>query len=232
MLKRMSKKAKTIWAIVIAVVVIGAIGSAIGGGSDGKDAASAPTTMAGFVLPDYTGKSLKIAVDELTAAGIKYKATDTVNGKTVIDPANWDIESHGPAAGAAVAEGATVSFNVSKPGAAEAKASKDAAKVAADAKASEEAAKKALEPTETSTGLEALYAQSACETYAKDTFPFGVKMHWVVGKLAERIENDQWFLKVEATVTNAYGAKEKGVNVECFVGGTNDKPVVNEFNAY
>jgi hypothetical protein len=40
-----------------------------------------------------------------------------------------------------------------------------------------------------------------------------------VGRRATRIENDKWFLKVEADVTNAYNA-EAAVNVECVVGGT------------
>jgi len=228
MLKNMSKKAKLIWGAVILVLVIGTIGNIAGGGNDqpadqagSKTVAKAPTEDAAFVLPDYTGKTLDIAAKDMADHGVVVKSVNTVDGKLVLALSNWQIESHTPAAGASVAKGGTVTFNVSKPGAAEAKASAEAA-----------APKEAAKPTKTSTGLEATYAISACESYAKDQFPYGVKMHWIVGKLAEEIKDDQWFLKVESDVTNAFNAKEKGVNVECFVSGTNDAPVVTEFNAY
>lgn len=84
----------------------------------------------------------------------------------------------------------------------------------------------------TDSGLEGLYAQTACDLYAKRAFPYGVKMHWIVGKLAEDIRADEVFMKVEATVTNQYGAKLKGVNVECYVSGTNDNPKVTDFLYY
>jgi hypothetical protein len=84
----------------------------------------------------------------------------------------------------------------------------------------------------TSGGLTATTAQVACDNYANQQFPYGYRPHWIVGVLAEEIQNDRWFLKVEADITDEYGAKAKGVNVECFVSGTAGAPVVDEFNAY
>lgn len=83
----------------------------------------------------------------------------------------------------------------------------------------------------TSSGLTASPAQAACNRRGGDEFPFGFRGHWIVGKLAEEIVDDRWFLKVEATVTNQFGAKRR-VNVECFVGGRDDAPVVETFLAY
>lgn len=86
----------------------------------------------------------------------------------------------------------------------------------------------------TTGGLTGLYAQTACDRAAEQMFPYGVKMHWVVGKLAEeyRPDTDDWYLKVTATVTNEYGAQMKGVNVECYVTGSNEKPEIVDFVYY
>lgn len=221
--------------------------SACGSGAVDSSAGSSPTATNvvadEFTLPNYAGKTLDIATAEMKANGITVKSVDTVDDKTVLSPKNWVIGTHDPAAGAIVTKGATVTFMVSKPGAAEAKAETEKAAAAATAevkKAAVEAtanseiavAEAAAPPKATTLGLEALEAQTACTKYAKEQFPFGVKMHWVLGQLAEEIQGDQWFLKVEATVTNAYGAKEKGVNVECLVAGTNEVAIVTAFNAY
>lgn len=84
----------------------------------------------------------------------------------------------------------------------------------------------------TDAGLTGTYAQAACDMYAQREFPYGVKVHWIVGKLAEEVRTDEIFMKVEATVTNQYGAKMKGVNLECYVSGTNDNPKVTDFLYY
>jgi hypothetical protein len=231
MLKKMSKKAKLIWGGAILIVLIGIIGNLAGGGTEknNDDQAAAKTVAttapAAFVLPDYTGKTLDVAMAEMTAHGVTAKSVDTVDGKTVFSPKNWTIESHSPSAGTSVAKGETVTFNVSKPGAAEAKAT-------AEAEASKAAAEKAKTPTETSLGLDWSTASVACDHVGEDQFKYGFKAHWMVGEIAKRIESDEWFLKVEADITNAFGAKAKGVTIECRVGGTEEAPVVTEFNAY
>jgi len=229
MLKKMSKKAKLIWGAVALLVVIGIIGNISGGGKGqpaDQAAVKAPAvTEAAFVLPDYTGKTLDVAAKDLTDHGIVLESVNTVDGKLVLALSNWQIESHQPAAGASVAKGETVTFNVSKPGAAEAKASAEAA-------AAKAAAEKAKTPTETSLGLDSSTASVACDHVGEDQFRYGFKAHWLLGSIAKRIEDDQWFLKATADVTNEYGAKAKGLTIECRVGGTEDAPVVTEFNAY
>jgi hypothetical protein len=178
----------------------------------------------GLTLPDYKGKTLDVAVDELTEAGVLYEANDAVNGKVVILPKNWTIDSYTPAAGAAVRTGDKVTFQVHKPQ----KVSTPAAAPASSTPAADPTAE--AEKT-TSTGLQAVSAEIACDMYGENEFRYGYKPHWLVGRLATRIENDKWFLKVEADVTNAYNA-EAAVNVECVVGGTDDLPVVESFISY
>lgn len=224
-------------------LLLSACGSDVADPSSKSETSAAAIVAEGFTLPDYAGKTLDIAMTDMKANDITAKSVDTVDDKSVLSPKNWVIETHEPAAGTIVAKGGTVTFKVSKPGAAEAKKEADKASTAAKAEgekaaaaakvdAEKSAAEAAAKPTATSTGLEVAEARTACEAYAKEQFPFGVKMHWIIGRLAEEIQEDQWFLKVEATVTNAYGAKEKGVNVECLVAGTKDVGIVSAFNAY
>lgn len=85
--------------------------------------------------------------------------------------------------------------------------------------------------TATTSGLTANMAQAACNAYGQQAFPYGWDPHWIIGRLAEEIIDDRWFLKVEADLTNQYNA-ERSFDVECFVGGTNEAPIVEQFNAY
>lgn len=171
--------------------------------------ASTPSAATAFTLPDYKGQTLDVAAKDLAAHGIKLEAVDMVDAKAVVSKKNWTVDSYDPAAGSAVEKGSTVTFQVFKPKAEDSSAGADA----------------------TSLGLGASYAQAACNDRAKSEFPFGYKPHWILGQLAEEIQNDKWFLKVEADVKNAYNA-EQSLNVECTVGGTNDRPVVESFSAY
>ncbi|MGW9167347.1 hypothetical protein [Agromyces sp. NPDC055658] len=87
-------------------------------------------------------------------------------------------------------------------------------------------------PTATSTGLTATYAQAACDAAITDyLYPDAWNPAWVLGKLAEQIEDDRWFLKVEGEVESAAGG-ELQVNAECYVSGTNEAPVVDIVNVY
>lgn len=188
----------------------------------------APTTVAaqrvgGLKLPDYKGKTLDVAKDELKKAGILTEAT-AVNGKAVLVARNWTILSHTPAAGTEVEAGSTVTFHVHKP----AKESTPAIAPTSSGPAADPTPE--AEKT-TSRGLRAVSAQVACDMYAEREFRYGYDPHWILGKLAEQILDDQWYLKVEADVTNAYNA-EAAVNIECYVGGTDEAPVVESFIWY
>lgn len=176
--------------------------------------ASAPPSSqeaAGFMLPDYVGKTLDIAASELLKNGILYDAKDAVNGKAVLSPKNWTVLSSNPGPGSVVKSGEKVTFQVHKPG---------------EPKASEPPAE-----ATTSTGLDETTAQAACDIYGDNEFPYGWDPHWILGKQPAQLVDDRWLLKVEADVTNQFNAEAK-MTVECTVGGTKDRPDVESFLAY
>lgn len=89
------------------------------------------------------------------------------------------------------------------------------------------AAKAALE-----SKLDPAYAWEAVERYGSSLYPYGFKLHWVIGKLAEEPEDENtWYLKAEATVTNAFNADVK-LNCEARVTGTTDNPQIVSFDVY
>jgi len=77
------------------------------------------------------------------------------------------------------------------------------------------------------------HAWQAVQAYGKVKYPYGFTLHWIMGKLAERPQDaNTWFLKASCDVTNAYGAKEKGLDCEAEVTGTTDNPKVISFMVY
>ncbi|MCL1796790.1 MAG: zinc ribbon domain-containing protein [Eggerthellaceae bacterium] len=81
--------------------------------------------------------------------------------------------------------------------------------------------------------LDVYYAWAAAESYGKSLYPYGFKLHYIVGKLAETPEDENtWFLKATCDVTNAYGAKMKNVVCEAKVTGTSDNPEIVYFIVY
>ena len=78
--------------------------------------------------------------------------------------------------------------------------------------------------------LESGKAWVAVKNYGEAAYPYGFKLHYLVGQLAQEAENkNTWYLKAECTVTNEYGAKQKGT-CEAEVTGTTDSPEVTAFN--
>lgn len=92
---------------------------------------------------------------------------------------------------------------------------------------------KAKEMEETlSSKLESSYAWQAASDYGKNEYPFGFKLHYIKGKLAqEAVDENTWYLKATCTVTNGYNASME-MECEAKVTGTNDNPEVIEFNVY
>ena len=85
----------------------------------------------------------------------------------------------------------------------------------------------------TSASLDAAAAWIFADQYGKKEYPYGFKLHWMTGKLAERAEDDNtWFLKATCDVKNAYGTWAKGLNCEARVTGTNDLAMVIYFVVY
>lgn len=88
-----------VW-VIAAFVLIGAIGSAVGGGEDDKAAQSSPsaseTTPASEAPPAaeppaVVGWSLDVAEEALVAAGFEVSSHDAREGRTVLDKGNWVV---------------------------------------------------------------------------------------------------------------------------------------------
>lgn len=76
-------------------------------------------------------------------------------------------------------------------------------------------------------------AMTEFEVYAGEACPYGIKLHWITGLIAHTQDKTtgEWFFKVNATITNGFGAEYKTV-VEGRVSGTNDNPNVTYFYVY
>jgi len=80
--------------------------------------------------------------------------------------------------------------------------------------------------------LDPYYAWTAAQEYGKEQYPYGFKLHYIMGKLAqEPVDENIWFLKATCTVENAYGNKID-MNCEAQVTGTTNNPVVVDFKVY
>lgn len=72
----------------------------------------------------------------------------------------------------------------------------------------------------------------AAKEYGLTQYPYGFKLHYVAGCLAEdAVDENTWFLKATCTVTNEYGASRQ-YECECNVTGTDDNPKVKNFKVY
>ena len=72
----------------------------------------------------------------------------------------------------------------------------------------------------------------AAEDYGEEMYPYGFELHYIMGKIAEELYDDNtWFLKAECTITNEYNAEYESV-CEIKVTGTTDSPQIAEFIVY
>lgn len=80
--------------------------------------------------------------------------------------------------------------------------------------------------------LEVGYAWVAVKNYGKSMYPYGFKLHSILGRIAEEPKDENtWFLKATCDVTNIYGAKGK-FTCEAEVTGTTENPEVISFVVY
>lgn len=218
------------WVWVIVAIVIMAWLASLGANDKNDPSDTAAQSDAASVrenpqslgdAPNQVGQLLSVAEANLQLENFTVESVAD-SGKVIIDKGNWTVIEQKQ-------NGDTVLLTVSK-------TEDDTPSTNSDTPSDGGAdSDEATSSTQTTTGgLTALTAQVTCDRAAEIAFPYGVKMHWVVGKLAERYnaETDDWFFKVEATVTNEYGAKMKGVNVECYVTGSEDNPEVTDFLYY
>ncbi|PYY63601.1 hypothetical protein DEJ30_11855 [Curtobacterium sp. MCPF17_003] len=169
-------------------------------------------------MPKVVGTSADDARDKLENLGfkVKLKAKPKADGPVFLE-SNWKVSKQSVKAGKKVKEGKKITLTVKK---------KKAATTSPAATASPTA-----DPAVTTAGLDSAHALTACDRYGEQQFPYGWKGHVFLGVLASENQGDHYFVKFEADVTNAYDATASGT-AECTVSGSNDAPVVTEFNVY
>ena len=72
-------------------------------------------------------------------------------------------------------------------------------------------------------------ALTAIKKYGENLYPYGFKLHSNLGLIELSVwDDDTWFIKCEATITNEFGTKSDTV-CEGKVSGTSDNPKVKDF---
>ncbi len=80
--------------------------------------------------------------------------------------------------------------------------------------------------------LDSAAAWESAEDYGEMMYPNGFKLHYITGKLNQSASDENtWFLKAEATITNTSGDK-RDVICEAYVTGTTASPEVVDFIIY
>lgn len=82
--------------------------------------------------------------------------------------------------------------------------------------------------------IDEIEAFNACERRGKFEFPYGFKIHSVLGVIANQsIDNNTgWYFKYTVDITNGFGATMKDKVMECKVHGTTASPSVDYFVVY
>ena len=172
-------------------------------------------------MPDVTGMSITDARSKLNSAGFYSVDVKDKNGADVSEQRITDDEANGVKwvvtdASAHTITSQTIDLVVDT----------EANMAAAQA---QEQQKQQLEQKLSTTA-----ALAACREYGKQLYPYGFKTHDIAGVIQDFTPSDEntWFYKATADVTNAFGAKQKGLTYECSVTGTTDAPQVVDFNVY
>lgn len=117
---------------------------------------------------------------------------------------------------------------------AEAEAAAAAEKERKEAERAEAEAERAAKEAEEAAGpVSELTAELYTKEYGETAFPYGFKLHYLVGVLnAERQDDGSMFLKIYCDVKNQYGVWAKDLVCESVVGGTEGDPQMISFNVY
>lgn len=173
---------------------------------EAASAADAPDTV-GMALDEARELLAEYTIEEVDGSG---------ENRVVFAPANWFVTGQG-------VDGDTVVLTLeNERDAEEAERAAEREQAAAEEAAAVEA-----------IGIDAFDAKWACQEVADDVFVYGGKLHTVIGVIAETplIDDGQWFIKVEATVTNEYGV-DMDAEVECYVSGGGGVAAVEDFIVY
>jgi len=151
----------------------------------------------------------------LDSLGIFLVTTADVTGqkRSVYDPTNWEVCLQTPAVGTTIhVYTEQLILGVAKQG---------------------EQCSAPPSTTAPPSSITATGAHEACDLRADQEFPWGYKIHSIIGVMADQASADgtSWFWKVSIDITNAFGTK-RSATLECTVTGTDANPVVSGFVYY
>lgn len=180
-----------------------------------ESAEPADTGPQAIDAPNVVGQTLDEARDALDGYEIE-EIDATGEDRAVFSPKNWFVTDQ------TTSENTVLLTIENERDAAEAERAAEREQAAAEEAAALEA-----------IGIDAIDAKQACQEFADDTFIYGGKLHTILGVIAETPLTDegQWFIKVEATITNEYGTDMDAV-VECYVSGDGGIAEVQDFIVY
>ncbi|WP_407695348.1 PASTA domain-containing protein [Sinomonas albida] len=99
--------------VLAALLLTGCSSKAAAEAGATKSASPSATASAESVaVPNEVGKTLDKAQKELEGLGFKVTASDSVEGKTIIVKANWDVISQNPTAGSPAPKSSTITLGV------------------------------------------------------------------------------------------------------------------------
>lgn len=196
-------------------------------------------------MPDVVGMPCEDAVNTLkdvnSFISIEYQDRDGKPISSVVAKMSykdWEVVAQTPESGTEHWIDDDIVLTIADIAAEERAAAKEAEKAAEEAERqqkSEEAANEEAEKV-AKWGKDYLKedaAIAAVEQYGENQYPYGFKMHTIMGKIAcEQEEDGSWFVKYTCDVTNEYGATMKDLNCEAQVAGTDSDPVVTYFQVY
>lgn len=166
--------------------------------------------------PNTVGMALDAARDALDG----YEITEidaSGDNRTVWESGNWFVVAQ-------VNDGISVTLEIEN--------ERDAAEAERAAEREQAAAEEAA-ILEISNGISSQDALWACSDEADEVFPYGVRYRHIIGVIGTHFDEDaeQWFAKVEATVTNAFDV-DIDYTTECFVDTSTGEPLVVDFIFY
>lgn len=186
---------------------------------------TAASTTASVTVPDVVGMTGDKAQDALKAAGLTALPDweDEAGAESVWNPANWTVTAQDPAAGSSATSEQDITLTVHH----------DTGSAATETTAATDGGTTSSSDGSTnSQGLMESTASYYCGQEWEDTlqkmYPSSdVKAHSILGVLNEELQSDdRFFIKLEISVDNA------DYDGECYVGGSNDSPVVELGSIY
>ena len=183
----------------------------VSGGNDSKDETTkTENDQNGKIkMIDVKGLTLDKAKEKLKEIGFKNITEESDNGKLIFLDSNWKVIDQSVKEGTEAEKDLEIKLTCHK----DETIQNTEENKEEETEKNEEKEEKKKENTDPYSEISAKHdAQDAFYDEIRSRCPYGVKIHSILGVLAEEYQGKGvWFFKVEVTVTNAFNAKRKTV---------------------